>query len=385
MKERIRFLLPALAVLILLSVTAVASAASRSYDLEVAGIQVTDDNKADVLGNGVFSYDPLTNRLTVKGNYDAQNNFVIAVGVPNQVIYVAEDARLSAPENVIVASRAITITGPGKLTLHSANGCAVYADAGVTVTVENANIDASGTYGFSGDLAQERLEIRDSKIHAAGSTAAIARFDGGVTLEGCLIEGDEITLGADGFVDKSGAAAKEVSLTEPGDSGPVNPFVDVRASDRYYFAVIWAYYAEPQVTTGTDATHFSPFHIVTRGQAVTFLWRAMGAPEPKTKVNPFSDVPESAYYRKPILWAVEHGITNGTDATHFTPDQTCSTAHIITFLYRALGVGKNGWYEEAARWAQSVGLLEGVPRKISPDVSCPRGDMVLFLCRQLSR
>ncbi|MBQ7565505.1 MAG: S-layer homology domain-containing protein [Oscillospiraceae bacterium] len=384
MRKWIRFLAPVLAALLVLSAAATVSAA-RSYDLTIAGVQITDDNKADVLGNGVFSYDPLTNRLTVKGNYDSKVGYVIAVGVPNQILYVAEDARLSAAENVIVASRALTITGPGKLTLRSANGCGVYADSGAIVTIENARVDASGSYGISGNRTQEYLEIRDSAVHAAGSSGAIARFDGGVTLEGCLIEGQEITLGADGFVDKNGAAAKEVSLMEPGDSGPVNPFVDVRETDRYYFAVIWAYYAEPQVTNGTDATHFSPFHIVTRGQAVTFLWRAMGEPEPKTKGNPFADVPESAYYRKAVLWAVERGITNGTDAAHFSPDQTCSTAHIITFLYRTLGVGKNGWYEEAARWAQGVGLLEGVPRKVAPDVSCPRGDMVLFLCRQLSR
>ena len=166
---------------------------------------------------------------------------------------------------------------------------------------------------------------------------------------------------------------------------PANPFEDIRESDYFYDAVLWAYYAEPQVTNGIDATHFGPASTVTRGQAVTFLWRAVGCPEPANKHNPFVDVPESEYYYKPILWAVEKGITKGTDDTHFTPHQTCSTAHILTFLYRTLGIGDNGWYEEAGAWAKDAGLLDGLTLAVSPEVDCPRADVVLFLYRQLAK
>ena len=163
----------------------------------------------------------------------------------------------------------------------------------------------------------------------------------------------------------------------------VNPFLDVSASDYYYDAVLWAFKAEPQVTNGIDDTHFGPANTVTRGQAVTFLWRAMGCPEPSSSVNPFEDVTEGKYFYKAVLWAVEKGITNGTDDAHFTPNQTCSTAHIITFLYRTLGIGTNGWYKEAEEWARGSGLLDGLDVSVAPGVDCPRSDVVLFLYRRL--
>ena len=105
-----------------------------------------------------------------------------------------------------------------------------------------------------------------------------------------------------------------------------NPFVDVKESDWYYDAVMWAY--ENGVTTGVDATHFGPDSAVTRGQAVTFLWRAMGEPEPENTKTSFVDL-TADYYKTAVAWAVEQGITKGVDATHFDPDGTCSTMHIM--------------------------------------------------------
>ncbi|MBQ3390143.1 MAG: S-layer homology domain-containing protein [Firmicutes bacterium] len=159
-----------------------------------------------------------------------------------------------------------------------------------------------------------------------------------------------------------------------------NPFVDVAKSNPYYKAILWAYYANPQITNGMDYNHFGPNSTVTRGQAVTFLWRSQGCPEPKSTKNPFVDVPKSQYYYKAILWAVEKGITKGTDATHFTPDQTLSTAHIITFLYRMRMPGLDGWYSEAQSWAEDGnGLPLGVNIEVSDTVNCPRGPVVQFL------
>ena len=172
---------------------------------------------------------------------------------------------------------------------------------------------------------------------------------------------------------------------KPKDGQKTNPFKDVKESDFYYDAVLWAYYATPQVTNGISADEFAPMSTVTRGQAVTFLWRAVGCPEPKTTDNPFVDVAPSQYYYKAVLWAVENGVTNGTDATHFTPGQTCSTAHIITFLYRTLGVGDNGWYAEAAAWAGKAGLLDGFLITVSPGTDCPRAGVVLFLYRAVGK
>ena len=199
-------------------------------------------------------------------------------------------------------------------------------------------------------------------------------------------------------------AGKKNSFFEPGDSMEItadvtvkanwkdapaeqkkNPFVDVKESDDFYTAVIWAYYADPQITNGMDATHFGPASTVTRGQAVTFLWRAMGCPEPTAKTNPFTDVKETDYFYRAVLWATEKGVTLGTDGTHFTPDQTCSTAHILTFLYRTLGIGADGWYAVAETWAKSAGLMDGHAVTVSPETNCPRADVVFFLHRALAK
>ena len=167
-----------------------------------------------------------------------------------------------------------------------------------------------------------------------------------------------------------------------------NPFEDLKETDYFYDAVLWAYYAEPQVTNGIHADEFGPDRTVTRGQAVTFLWRAMGCPEPETTDNPFEDVKENQYYYKAVLWANEKGITTGTDATHFTPNQTCSTAHIITFLYRTITgktVGGKDWYQLPEAWATGAGLLDGLDIEVKPGVDCPRCDVVLFLYRELAK
>ena len=119
----------------------------------------------------------------------------------------------------------------------------------------------------------------------------------------------------------------------PAPESANNPFVDVKPADFYYKAVLWA--VEMGITTGTDATHFSPFTVCNRAQVVTFLHRAMESPATDSSANPFVDVPADAFYYAPVLWAVKNRITNGIDATHFGPDTACNRAQVVTFLYRA--------------------------------------------------
>ena len=107
----------------------------------------------------------------------------------------------------------------------------------------------------------------------------------------------------------------------------------MKESEYYYNAVLWA--VEKGITNGTSATTFSPDEDCTRAQAVTFLWRAAGKPAPTESKNPFTDVKESEYYYNAVLWAVEKGITNGTSKTTFAPDDTCTRAQTVTFLFRA--------------------------------------------------
>ena len=159
-------------------------------------------------------------------------------------------------------------------------------------------------------------------------------------------------------------------------------FTDVPRDSYYFDAVRWA--VENGVTNGTTATTFSPGNTCTRAQVVTFFWRNAGQPEPSGWTNPFSDVQEDSYYYKAMLWAVENGVTNGTSATTFSPNQPCSYAHVVTFLWRLENPGESDqeedpWYALPATWADSNGLLAGT--NFVPDQPCPRSDIVTYLYR----
>ena len=125
----------------------------------------------------------------------------------------------------------------------------------------------------------------------------------------------------------------EVIFMKANGNPQTGVFVDVATGSYYEDAVDWA--VEKGITKGTDDTHFSPDGICTRAQAVTFLWRTAGSPASKTSTMPFTDVPAGSYYYDAVLWAVENGITKGTSDTTFSPDATCSRAQIVTFLWRS--------------------------------------------------
>ena len=125
----------------------------------------------------------------------------------------------------------------------------------------------------------------------------------------------------------------EVIFMKANGNPQTGVFVDVATGSYYEDAVDWA--VENGITKGTDDTHFSPDGICTRAQAVTFLWRTAGSPKPETRTMPFTDVPAGSYYYDAVLWAVENGITKGTSDTTFSPNMTCSRAQIVTFLWRS--------------------------------------------------
>ena len=161
------------------------------------------------------------------------------------------------------------------------------------------------------------------------------------------------------------------------------PFADVQPTDACYDAVQWAYTHEPQITRGQDDAHFAPDAIVKRGEAMTFLWRAMGEPAPTAAENPFMDL-TADWYKAPVAWAVEQNVTKGTSETTFSPEDTLTTAHIVTFLYRAMHPGQDGWYAEAAAWASAQGYLRGVTLPIDNETPCPRGTVVTILYNVLA-
>lgn len=180
------------------------------------------------------------------------------------------------------------------------------------------------------------------------------------------------------------------SATTP--SQPTQTFRDVSKSSYYYDAVTWA--VENGVTDGTGSNTFSPDKACTRAEIVTFLWRAAGKPAAKSRVNPFTDVSKSAYYYDAVLWAVEAGITQGTSATTFSPDKTCSRAEAVTFLFRAASgkassgtvpftdVPANAYYKDAVLWAVAENVTQGTGSStFSPDKTCSRAEIVTFLYR----
>ena len=149
------------------------------------------------------------------------------------------------------------------------------------------------------------------------------------------------------------------------------------------------------VTSGINATTFRPNAACTRAQSVTFLWRAAGSPEPASTANPFADVGSGAYYFKAALWALEKGITGGTDATAFNPNGAVTRAQIVTLQYRAAGspavttansfgdVHPDAYYTNAILWAVEKAVTNGTTATtFSPNANCTRGQIVTFLCRQ---
>ena len=175
----------------------------------------------------------------------------------------------------------------------------------------------------------------------------------------------------------------------------VNPFVDVPSGSYYEEAVLWA--VDKGITKGTDATHFSPNGICTRAQAVTFLWRAAGSPAAKSAAMPFTDVKAGSYYETAVLWAVENGITKGTTATTFSPEQNCSRAQIVTFLWRSekspaagtvnpfTDVKPGTYYADAVLWAVKEDVTKGTTATtFSPNDNCTRAQIVTFIWRALA-
>ena len=167
-------------------------------------------------------------------------------------------------------------------------------------------------------------------------------------------------------------------------------FVDVPANAYFADAVDWA--VENGVTNGLSDTMFGPYESCTRAQIVTFLWRAAGSPEPKT-ASSFTDVSASAYYAKAVAWAVENGITNGMTETTFAPDATCTRGQSVTFLYRALkgtasdstnftDVASDAFYADAISWAVANNVTNGTSNTtFSPNADCTRAEIVTFLYR----
>ena len=220
--------------------------------------------------------------------------------------------------------------------------------------------------------------------------------DSGYVLETLTVtdkNGNELTLKDKGdgkYTFTMPAGKVEVKATFMEDNSVLNFFYDVPNGAYFYEAVKWA--VDKGITNGLSDTMFGPYESCTRAQIVTFLWRATGSPEPKT-ASSFTDVPANAYYAKAVAWAVENGITNGMTATMFAPDATCTRGQSVTFLYRALkgtasgstnftDVQSDAFYADAINWAVANNVTNGTSNTtFSPNADCTRAEIVTFLYR----
>ena len=384
------------------------------YPLKVDSTTVTTANCADVLGNGVFSFDG-EKTLTVRGDHTAEKRAIENLGVRGLIIKVEKDSVLRSRDGVspiITTSCTTTITGPGKLTLIS--GDTGLGDTGLyvhngndvipnTLTIKDIDLVSEGFWGIAAirDVNRISLVIDHANVTTRGKESAICDFYGGITIRNAeIVKPADGTISTDGkdVVDASGTLAKEVQIKAIGSGVQENPFTDVTEGAYYYDPVLWAVNHTPQITNGTSATTFSPDKTCTRAQVVTFLWRAMGEPEPTQTANPFTDVRSDQYYYKAVLWAVEKNITNGTSATTFSPDKGCTRAQVVTFLWRAEGqpahassvnpfkdVPAGQYYYKPVLWAVEKNITKGTSAdKFSPDSTCTRGQIVTFLYRDMN-
>ena len=291
--------------------------------------------------------------------------------------------------------------GTAKITVTTVDGKKT-ADCAVTVTAKSGGGSSSGgssspSYPVITPSKTENGTVTVSPRSAEkGDTVTItAKPDSGYQL-------DDLTV-----TDKNG---KELKLTDKGNGKytftmpaskvevnatfvkevETSPFSDVSTSAYYYEAVKWA--QEKGITGGIGNGLFGPNQSCTRAQIVTFLWRAAGSPEPKA-MSSFADVSTDAYYAKAVAWAVENGITTGTGDGKFSPDATCTRAQSVTFLFRAIGklvdskaefsdVLTDSYYANAVAWAVENGVTNGIGDGLfGPDNSCTRAQIVTFLFR----
>ena len=253
-----------------------------------------------------------------------------------------------------------------------------------------------------GDLGPEGICTISAKDSPTGNAMILVANEISGTVTVAQMETDEddtddSSSGEDDTKPSRPSRPSVPSITPPADdSNDEILFEDVKDTAYYAAAVQWA--VKNGITTGTSATTFSPDQVCTRAQIVTLLWRAAGSPAPVSGQTPFEDVRTDAYYYKAVKWAVENGITSGTSTTTFAPDLVCTRAQIATFLWRAQNASKvenaemifndvsaSAYYYDAVLWAIENGITNGTSATtFSPDQACTRAQCVTFLWKAMA-
>ena len=352
----------------------------------VTGVILSKDNLSMKIGQS----ETLTKNLLTTDNSAATVQDVTWISDNPSIATVDEDGKVTA---ISVGTATITV-------LTKDGG---YTDT-CTVTVSNSS-SSSGShttyYPVNTPVKSEGGSVVVSpKSASKGSAVTVTVTPESGYQVSCVQavdkDGKKLTLTDKGdgkytFVMPGSKVEVSASFAQVQKPEEPSPYRDVSKDSYYYDAVQWA--SEKGITNGVADGVFAPDWVCTRGQIVTFLWRSVGSPAPKTAEMPFADVAEDAYYAQAVLWAVENGITKGTSETTFSPDQTCTRAHAVAFLYRLAGspavtgssfqdVAADAYYNAAVAWAVQQGITNGTSETtFSPDETCTRAQIVTFLYR----
>ena len=345
------------------------------------------------------------------GDQAFQGDPLKSVTLPGSLKYVGTQAFESLKYDYSTYPSTVTYVGASEITLGGGvtglGWNAFYKDAKITAVlgsqqnllVERCDFTETPDVVWDGKTS---IPAGDWSRVPAGTTVTVSgsvRIDGTLIIEdGAKVEvapGGRLNIGMDAEVDQSKISWIYVPTVPAEPEQPAFRFEDVQDENAFYFApVYWA--VEQGITTGKTATTFDPNGTCTRGQAVTFLWRVAGSPEPKGSTMPFTDVASGSYCEKAVLWAVENGITNGTTETTFSPNAGCTRAQIVALICRSQqGTPAAGdlpftdapaWAYDAIAWSYQQGIVKGTTETtFSPNALCTRGQIVTFLYRALSK
>ena len=286
------------------------------------------------------------------------------------------------------SASATTFTMPSKDVTVKANW--IYCGSGGSSGTHSYTIKA--TAGANGMISpSDTVKVRKG----SHQTFTITPHNG-YTVSDVMVDGQSIgAVTTYTFENVKKSHTIEAFFEKAADHSQGDRFEDVVSGCYYEEAVKWA--VQNSITSGTDATHFSPDAICTRAQAVVFLWRISGSPKATDATMPFSDVPADSYYYDAVLWGVENGLVKGTGATQFSPQMHCSRAQIVTFLWRVMDAPQAGsqnpftdvkddaYYYDAVLWAVKDGVTKGTTdTTFSPKADCTRAQIVVFLWRMFA-
>ena len=354
---------------------------------KAAIIKSSTSNATIAISGGTFSSDP---SVYVVGNGSA--NIVKRAGSEGAYTYtvlaksgLTSGVYLTDPSGALASNYYVSSTANGVWTVSYSAPYSGGSSSDPTYSVSTPSKTENGSVTVSPKSASK-----------GDTVTVTVKPDSGYVLETLTVtdkNGNELTLKDKGdgkYTFTMPAGKVEVKATFMEDNSVLNFFYDVPNDAYFYEAVKWA--VDKGITNGLSDTMFGPYESCTRAQIVTFLWRAAGSPEPKT-ASSFTDVPANAYYAKAVAWAVENGITNGMTETTFAPDATCTRGQSVTFLYRALkgtasgsanftDVKSDAFYADAINWAVANNVTNGTSNTtFSPNADCTRAEIVTFLYR----